>query len=510
MIRRLGFGMMKVLCLLSTTVAFGQAIGQVSPPVPTTPQPTNQSQLHTDANIPDNPQPAAAENTVRALPRQLLHDQIGLWRSPAQAKFSETTWLVPLGGFAAALFATDADVSTHLSNSPSTTRRYLHISDYGAYSMIGGAGGLYLLGSATHNPHQQETGFLSGEATIDSLAIVELLKYSTGRQRPFQGNGTGPFRQGGSSFPSEHSAIAWSIAGMVAHEYPSPFMKFMSYGLATAVSASRITAKQHFPSDVLVGMAIGYLTSEYVYRHHHNPDLPGESWEVPAIRPDRPSHWQAKNIGSPYVPLDSWIYPALDRLTALGYIHTGFADMRPWTRMECARQVQEAADFVNQDDAQESEAARIYRTLDEEFSHEQSLLGGGNNAELRLESAYTRGTEIVGKPLTDGDHFGQTIVNDYGRPEQQGFNNVSGLSGWAADGPFVVYARGEFQHSPSAAALASSTPASDEPQTHAKICPTAKSNCVSCHMPKVKLPNGHLTFTDHQIRVVKPGEPFPN
>jgi len=41
-------------------------------------------------------------------------------------------------------------------------------------------------------------------------------------------------------------------------------------------------------------------------------------------------------------------------------------------------------------------------------------------------------------------------------------------------------------------------------------CPVAKSNCVSCHMPKVKLPNGHLTFTDHEIRIVKPGEPFPN
>jgi hypothetical protein len=44
----------------------------------------------------------------------------------------------------------------------------------------------------------------------------------------------------------------------------------------------------------------------------------------------------------------------------------------------------------------------------------------------------------------------------------------------------------------------------------AKICPTAKANCVSCHMPKVKLPNGHLTFTDHEIRIVKAGEPFPN
>jgi len=81
------------------------------------------------------------------------------------------------------------------------------------------------------------------------------------------------------------------------------------------------------------------------------------------------------------------------------------------------------------------------------------LLGGGNNAELRLESTYTRSTAIAGKPLTDGYHFGQTITNDFGRPEEQGFNNISGLSGWAADGPFAVYVRSEYQHSPSAPAL---------------------------------------------------------
>ncbi len=46
--------------------------------------------------------------------------------------------------------------------------------------------------------------------------------------------------------------------------------------------------------------------------------------------------------------------------------------------------------------------------------------------------------------------------------------------------------------------------------TPTRLCPVAKSQCVSCHMPKVKLPNGHLTFTDHEIRIVKAGEPFPN
>jgi hypothetical protein len=44
----------------------------------------------------------------------------------------------------------------------------------------------------------------------------------------------------------------------------------------------------------------------------------------------------------------------------------------------------------------------------------------------------------------------------------------------------------------------------------AKACPIAKSNCVSCHMPKVARAGGHITFTDHFIRVVKPGEPYPD
>jgi hypothetical protein len=43
----------------------------------------------------------------------------------------------------------------------------------------------------------------------------------------------------------------------------------------------------------------------------------------------------------------------------------------------------------------------------------------------------------------------------------------------------------------------------------AKSCPVAKANCASCHMPKVELPGGHAQFTDHQIRVVRAGEPYP-
>lgn len=53
-------------------------------------------------------------------------------------------------------------------------------------------------------------------------------------------------------------------------------------------------------------------------------------------------------------------------------------------------------------------------------------------------------------------------------------------------------------------------PASGRALAETKTCPVAKSNCVSCHMPKVKLPGGPMTFTDHQIRVVRTGDPYPN
>ena len=42
-----------------------------------------------------------------------------------------------------------------------------------------------------------------------------------------------------------------------------------------------------------------------------------------------------------------------------------------------------------------------------------------------------------------------------------------------------------------------------------KMCPVAKSNCTSCHMPKVELPGGNAQFTDHYIRVVHAGEAYP-
>jgi hypothetical protein len=284
--RRVGTGWLTTICVVLAITAFGFA--QSPRPVvredldgrsahPAEQQP-GRADRPAAAEVPDAPQPNETQNKVVSLPKAILHDQIGMWTSPSKARLSDATWLVPLGGLTAAFLVTDSDFSRHLSNNPNTISRYRKFSDYGAYSMVGGAGGLYFMGLMSHNEHQRETGFLSGEAAVDSLIAVEALKLATGRQRPYQDSGNGHFWKAGASFPSEHSAAVWSIAGIVAHEYPSPFIKLLSYGLASAVSVARIGAKEHFPSDVLVGAAIGYLTSEYVFRKHHNPELRETTW----------------------------------------------------------------------------------------------------------------------------------------------------------------------------------------------------------------------------------------
>jgi hypothetical protein len=43
-----------------------------------------------------------------------------------------------------------------------------------------------------------------------------------------------------------------------------------------------------------------------------------------------------------------------------------------------------------------------------------------------------------------------------------------------------------------------------------KTCPVAKQGCTNCHMPKLELPGAHRQFTDHQIRIVRANEPYPD
>src|SRR6266480_1773719 len=413
--------------------------------------PSAKTEVSTEENA--NAVRKTSDGSRTGLVGRFVRDQREIWTSPARLRFSDTEWLVPLSGVTAGLFVTDRDFSKQLSQNPTTSSHYKTLSNAGVATLVGGAGGMWVMGHASHNEHWSETGFLAGEAALNSLVAVESFKYTLRRERPFQGNGSGPFFQsGGTSFPSEHAAAAWSVAGVIAHEYPGPFTKIMAYGVASLVSVSRVKAHQHFPSDVVVGSVIGNLIAQDIYSRHHDPDLGGGEWRSISQLFRGDGNSSPANQGSPYVPLDSWIYPALDRLIGMGMIDSGFSGVRPWTRSECARLLTEASNRI---DGGPAEAQKTYQLVETEFSEELEGAGTGSPFRGRLESVYTRSTEIAREPLslTDGFTFGQTLVNDFGRPYERGFSSVTGFSAWTTAGPWVGYVRAEFQKSPSAPAL---------------------------------------------------------
>jgi len=58
------------------------------------------------------------------------------------------------------------------------------------------------------------------------------------------------------SFPSGHSIVTRTAGSTIAHEYPKPWLQRLTYGTATALSVTRFTSLQHFPSDVVVGSTL--------------------------------------------------------------------------------------------------------------------------------------------------------------------------------------------------------------------------------------------------------------
>jgi hypothetical protein len=150
-----------------------------------------------------------------------------------------------------------------------------------------------------------------------------------------------------------------------------------------------------------------------------------------------------------YIPIDSWVYPAMDRLHGLGYLDTAFLGLRPWTRRDIARMIDAASKEAGLADNQP--ALEILATLKRQFP---AIIDRPNHLSLACESAYLRVQGISGLPLRDSFNLGQTITNDYGRPYQHGFNTIDGASASAQYGRFALFFRGEYQHAPSAAGYA--------------------------------------------------------
>lgn len=428
-----------LVLFITATATWGQSNG--SAPAAPSPTPTPVPHAVDDSRY-------ASDNPLKFL-RNLAYDQKDIWTSPFKARVQDLNWIVPLTGLSVGLINADAELSSRIKGTSTLGKHSSTISNGGVGLALGGSGALYLLGKYTGDDHKKETGILAIEAATNSLIVGEVLKAVTQRARPSDGNFKGEFFNStsisNSSFPSAHALMAWSAASVLAHEYPGPLTQILAYGLATTVSAARVSGRNHFPSDVVVGSAMGWLIGRQAYKSHHDPELPGAGYGT-FVREPRIEGFPSAERGSPYVPIDSWVYPAFDRLAAMGVLDSGIAGLRPWTRKECSRLVEEISGEV--DESNPDEAWRIYSALAREFA---SDVKGEETDYIGLDSVYARVTSISGPPLTDGYHFGQTIVNDYGRPYQRGTNALGGFSSTGVAGALAFSVRGEYEHAPSAA-----------------------------------------------------------
>ncbi len=448
-----------VVLLFVNTLAIGQVGPSGSKPEPVEPPTLGSVAPSAPENGPKKNSgllsPGADPENHLFLPfaKHLAQDQQQFWTSPLHFQRSDAKYFLPFVAVTGALMASDRWMLNQVPNSPSQLKRSRDFSNYAVFTLVGAAGTSYLWGHIKGDDHASEAGLLSAEAALNSSAITYVFKGMTQRARPLDGNDSGFFR-GGASFPSEHAAIAWSTASVLAHEYPGTLPKLFAYGLASGITISRVTAKQHFPSDVVVGSALGWYLGRQVYRAHHDPEVGGTAWGSRGDEVEKGPR-SPKNMGSPFVPLDSWVYPALEKLAALGYINRAFTGLKPWTRLECAELVEESGEDMEVDEGA-SPVASIYARLHHEFAYEFGLLNGGRNATASVDSVYLRGVSASGPVLTDSYHFGQTLAYDFGRPFRRGMDLQAGAAVHAALGPAAVFARVEYQHAPAAPPLSPS------------------------------------------------------
>lgn len=115
------------------------------------------------------------------------------------------------------------------------------------------------IGLIQHDQTLKNKGYYIGATLLSSAIITTTLKYSIDRDRPFE---TYPDIQnltsaGSPSFPSGHTSEAFATATSLSLAFPKWYVIAPSYLWAGAAGYSRMHLGVHYPTDVLVGAAVG-------------------------------------------------------------------------------------------------------------------------------------------------------------------------------------------------------------------------------------------------------------
>ena len=132
----------------------------------------------------------------------------------------------------------------------------------------------YVFGHYDENDKAKRTALIATESFLVTGLYTTVIKVSMGRHRPSTGDSSTSFdgfTTDHKSFPSGHTSTAFAIATVIANKYEeTPYIKPISYGIASLTGLSRINDEKHWASDVFFGAALGYFTSKTILRLHNN------------------------------------------------------------------------------------------------------------------------------------------------------------------------------------------------------------------------------------------------
>ncbi len=214
--------------------------------------------------------------SLRQLPGNILADQKDIWLFPTKIAKGKHIWpTIGIVGVTAGFVASDPYSAPPFRNTTSFSgfNRVFSSTNTGAFIAAVPAA-MYGIGWIRKDSYAQETALLAGEAFADGFLVDLPFKAITGRREPVSYSGNGPyadsffngthnpFHSGG--FYSLHAMGAMAVATVISRRYRSHrWVPFVAYGLAGAISFSRITRSDHFPADVFFGGAMGFLIARY-------------------------------------------------------------------------------------------------------------------------------------------------------------------------------------------------------------------------------------------------------
>jgi len=225
--------------------------------------------------MPDAPKGAEQDGVLKRSAKRIGQDQKRLYLAPFEKHNLKWDAVVLIG--TGAFLAADRHIENNVSHANFST--YQAISDVTIGGLAGSLAGIYLYGVKTEHRHARETGAIELETLVNTFLIYAPMQLIFARQRPDEGNGNGDFFKHHSvntSFPGGHAMFTWSMASVLADEYPKPWARVLSYGAAFTVTFSRFMARDHWSSDMFVGTALGLAIAENTFHGRCDPELPSQ------------------------------------------------------------------------------------------------------------------------------------------------------------------------------------------------------------------------------------------